>query len=119
MKEIYDNTDISCLKSVKHEQYKMKLAELEAEYNKYVTDSETEECINKQFNASKTALNGINFVTKDEEKKLADSDKPELFNVFKIIYTILKEEIPESNIISNLIYNVVPKLGDKSLSKSY
>jgi hypothetical protein len=111
------NTNIDSLKYVKYEQYKHKLDQLEKEYRQYVTDTETEESINKQFIPSKTALNGLNFVTKDEEKNLAMKESSDLHYVFKLIYIILKEEIPESNIIHNLVYNIVPKLGEKSLSK--
>jgi hypothetical protein len=119
VKEIYSNTDIAHFKTIKYEQYKKKLELLESEYSKYVTDAETEESINKQFNASKTAINGLNFVTKDSEKILAQSESPELDNLFRLIYIIIKEDIPEINIIANMVNNTVGKYGEKSLSNIF
>ncbi len=42
--------------------------------------------ISKQFIPSKTAQNGLNFITKDEESNLIKKEQsPDIINVFKFI----------------------------------
>lgn len=72
------------------------------------------------FLPSKTAQNGLNFVTKDEETNLAVKEQPEeILNLFKLIYIILNEDYSslESNtLIQNLVQNIYPKLNVENLS---
>lgn len=82
----------------------------------------------KKVVPSKTAQNVLNFISKDCEKSLQDScEVPEIVNTCKLIYVLLKENIPESipassdnltntNIVSNLFNNIMPKYGIANLS---
>jgi hypothetical protein len=80
------------------------------------------EQINKQFNPSKTAINGLNFVNQTEEQNLIKKEQPiEIINVFKLIYILLNEnyeEIEDNKILENLITKILPKLKFESLSKA-
>ena len=77
--------------------------------------------VSKAFTPSKTAQNGLNFITKDEELNLSKKEQPnEIINIFKLIYMIVDEEyeyIPQNQIISNFIKVVLPKLKGENLSK--
>jgi hypothetical protein len=79
--------------------------------------------LTKQFAPSKTAQNGLNFVTKDEEANLCQKQQnEEILNVFKLIYIFINEDysnIPDDQLISNLTNNIYPKLGIESLSKYF
>ena len=72
------------------------------------------------FQPSKTAINSLNFVTKDEESNLAKKDQPiEVINIFKIIYMIIDEEyydLEQNNIISNFLTMIIPRLKQENLS---
>ncbi len=75
----------------------------------------------KQFTPSKTAQNGLNFVTKDEENNLCKKEQPEeILNVFRLVYILLNEpliNIPPQKLIENLTTVVFEKLGVENLSK--
>ena len=77
--------------------------------------------ISKKFSPSKTAVNGLNFVNKDEETNLCNNEQPdEILNVFRIVYYLINEDfsdVPQNELIENLIYNIMPKLGVDNLSK--
>jgi hypothetical protein len=77
--------------------------------------------INKTFNPSKTAQNGLNFVTKDEENNLSTKEQPqEIINIFKLIYIILGIDytsIPDNLIIQHLTKDIYTQLGVENLSK--
>ena len=81
-----------------------------------------EALINKQFTPSKTAQNGLNFVTKDEEHNLCKKEQPEeILNVFRLIYILINEpytQIPPQKLIENLTSGIFEKLGAENLSKN-
>ena len=79
-----------------------------------------ENLINKTFNPSKTAQNGLNFVTKEEETSLATKEQPEeILNIFKLIHIIVNEDyeqIKPDELIENLTKNIFAKLNVENLS---
>jgi hypothetical protein len=79
--------------------------------------------VTKPFAPSKTAQNGLNFVTKDEESNLSKKEQPnEIINIFRLVYMIVGEEYEQfspNQIISNFITNLLPKLKADNLSKIY
>ena len=102
-------------------QMEKKLSALEEENCKYFTDPTIVSLINKKFSPSKTAQNGLTFVTKTEEENLWKKDQPEeILKVFRIIYLIMNEnmeEIAATELIGNLIKNVLPRIQIENLSK--
>jgi len=89
--------------------------------SRYLTDNTLESLINKQFNPSKTAQNGLNFVTKEEENNLLKKDQPEeILNVFRLIYILLNEDykdITPQKIIENLNTKIFARMGVENISK--
>lgn len=74
----------------------------------------------KPFAPTKTAQNGLNFVTKEEEGNLCKKEQPEIINVFKLIYILLNEsyeELEPQKIIENLIQNLFVKYNVENISK--
>jgi len=55
--------------------------------------------------------NGLNYVTKEEEKKLIEKEqKPEIISIFKIFYILFNQsydDIEEQKIIPNLLSNLM------------
>ena len=85
-------------------------------------DNKIKELVNKQFITSKTSLNGLNYLTKEEESNILKTDqKQEINNVIKLIYLYIGEDLPQnnSNLIENLLGNVCAKYEVTSLSKIY
>lgn len=79
--------------------------------------------MSKKFTPSKTAQNGLNFVTKEEEVNLSKSKQlsSEVFNIFKLIYIIIDEkygdeESQTQNIIQHMTDVVFKKLQVDNLS---
>ena len=76
--------------------------------------------MNRPFAPSKTAINGLNFVTTIEEQNLLKKEQPiEIINVFKLIYVLMNESlenIEENTIIENLLNTVLPRIKVDSLS---
>lgn len=103
--------------------YEEKLNKIEDENNKYFDDPTVSYLLTKVFTPSKTALNGLTFVTKDEENNLCKKDQPEeILNVFRIIYTIINENythLEPNKIIDNLIHTILPKIQVENLSNFY
>jgi hypothetical protein len=99
----------------------IRIENIEKEYNEYFSDPNTFLQISKKFSPSKTAVNGLNFVNKDEETNLCNNEQPdEILNVFRIVYYLINEDfsdVPQNELIENLIYNIMPKLGVDNLSK--
>ena len=69
--------------------------------------------INKPFIPTKTAQNGLNFITKDEEGYLIKKEQPqEMISLFTVIYVLLNEnyeQIEPQKIISNLFTEIYAK----------
>jgi len=90
---------------------------------KYSNDPTVEAQISKLFAPSKTAQNGLNFLTKDEEGNLAKKDQPnEIINIFKLVYVLVNESyehLPLNQLIPNLLTNIFPKLKIESLKSYY
>lgn len=80
-----------------------------------------ESLIVKQFTPSKTAQNGLNFVTKDEENNLCKKEQSEeILNVFRLVYILLNEpysQITPQKMIENLLTVVFEKISVENLSK--
>lgn len=90
-------------------------------YSQYFNDPQAETLINKQFTPSKTAQNGLNFVNKDEEANLCKKEQAdEIINVFRLIYLLIDEKLPEdlapAKYIDNLLHTILPKLNVENLS---
>jgi hypothetical protein len=68
---------------------------------------------------SKTAQNGLNFLTKEYENLIRTEVTPLHQSLFEIIYILILEKIPNENIADNLFNNLMPKYGVNSLSKSW
>ena len=73
------------------------------------------------FVPSKTAQNGLNFFTREDEKKLAEEElsSAHLDVAFKIIFILLKQNYDsvETSLPRYMIQSVLPKFGVDSLSK--
>jgi hypothetical protein len=74
--------------------------------------------LDKTFTPSKTAQNGLNFITIQEENNLCTKDQPqEIVNIFKLIYIYLNETIPEEvNIFDYLMHTLLKKYKADNLS---
>lgn len=75
--------------------------------------------INKPFIPTKTAQNGLKFITKEEENYLLKKEQPkEIINIFILIFILLNEEyenIPPEQIISYLINEIYKKYNVDSI----
>lgn len=99
-----------------------KISKLESTFSQ--THKETQFMLNKQFEPSKTAQNGLNFITKEDEISLANEriNNDEVINIFKIIFILLKQNADKIDpaILPELLINrVFKKLKIDSLSKNY
>lgn len=98
---------------------------IDDKYGKYLNDPEVLSKIKQNFIPSKTATNGLNFISKEDELNLWEKEQPEkILNIFKIIYLMLGEEtdieiddLPGNKLTEHLITVIMPKLGINSLSK--
>jgi hypothetical protein len=76
--------------------------------------------VNKSFIPSKTAQNGLNFISKDEENNLATNSQPEdIVYLFKLIYLYLGESFEDQTdqtLIGYLVNDLEKKYGVDSLS---
>jgi hypothetical protein len=77
--------------------------------------------VNKVFAPSKTASNGLNFITKEEENNLMKKEQQnEVLNIFRCIYIIINESyvgIPSNKLIENLIIGIFQRRKIENLSK--
>ena len=73
------------------------------------------------FTPSKTALNGINFLTKEEENNLQKKEQiDDVLDIFRVIYIVLNESfenIQNKDLIENLFVRILPKFKVENLSK--
>lgn len=75
----------------------------------------------KQFTPSKTATNGLNFFTKEEESNIKTKSQPiQIINIFKTIYIMFNESfdhLEDNDIIPNIFNHILPHLKCDSFSK--
>ena len=89
----------------------------------YFSNPNYENKIKKNFVPSKTAQNGLNFISKEDELVLGNSDlssSEEIISTFKIIYILVNQNYKnydENLLASNLINNIMVKFGVSNLSK--
>ena len=76
--------------------------------------------LNKKFIPSKTAQNGLNFVTKEEENNLLTNELPdEIVNIFKLIYLYLDESFDHldgQKLIHYLVNTIIKKYNCENFS---
>lgn len=98
------------------------ISSIENQNEKYFSDPTVDAMVNKPFTPSKTAQNGLTFVTKDEENNLCKKEQPEeILNVFRIIYVLVNhkyDDIPPQKLIDNMINVILPNLKIENLSKN-
>lgn len=118
---IKNSFDFKLILSEKIIELEKRLDSLNEIYGKQLDDNITSALISKLFSYSKTASNGLNFLTKDEESNLCKKEQSEdILDFFRIIYIVLNEnysDIPNNKLIENLFSNVLPKLKVENLSK--
>ena len=104
---------------IKQEKYfylKAKQSILEEAHKEYLKEDGLQDYLDKEFVPSKTSQNCLNYINKEEERKLCRlKNDEEVVNVFKVIYILLNKNIDELP-IESLINNIIPKMGIKSLS---
>jgi hypothetical protein len=120
-KEILKNVDMRKILTARIGEFKKTLSPLQSELNEYSNEEDFEILTTKIFNPSKTALNGLNFVTKEEVANLCKKEQAEeIINIFKLLYIFLKEdfsEIENPRIVENFIQNVLPAKNIDGISK--
>jgi hypothetical protein len=103
-----------------------KLKYLENYLTIYFSHPETERKISKIFTPTKTAQNGLNFISKQDELNLPKEDFTplqgylEIMNIFKIIFILLKhnyEKYEEKELPSVLINKIMTKFSIENFSK--
>jgi len=94
-------------------EYDEKIKNNEKIIDKYQKDTMVDTQVNKVFAPSKTATNGLNFITKDEEANLMKKEQAnEILNIFRCIYIVLNEnyeKVPPNKMIEYLFTNLFPK----------
>jgi hypothetical protein len=79
--------------------------------------------VGKNFFPSRTAQNGLNFITPDDEHALSIKEQPEvIINMFKLIYLYLGESYDtqtNQTLIAHLINNIQPKYNVDNLSNLF
>lgn len=94
----------------------------EEAYLSQLATPRTEQLINQDFKLSKTAQNCLNFITKQDEIDLTNTNQihPDLIEIIKIVYILIKEDytkIGYNALISHLISQILPKKRVTCLSK--
>ena len=87
--------------------------------NEFTINNINRDYLLKTVYPSKTAQNGLNFLTQELEKYLISCcDIPEILKIFKLIHLLLKENMNEDkiNISKNLFENLFPKYNVPNLS---
>ena len=120
-KKLKQNFEIKSLLTEKLNESEASLLKLEENYGKYLDDPTVSYLLTKVFLPSKTAQNGLTFVTKDEEANLCKKEQPEeILNVFRIIYTLINEKydhLEPGRLIDNMVNTILPKIQVENLSK--
>lgn len=107
-------------KELKRKPLETKLARLNEKLSKFTVDSALESMLSKQFVASKTAQNGLNFINKEEEKKLCESKQTEeIENIFRFVLILLEENDVDQteNPIERLFSQVYERYDVNSISR--
>jgi len=88
---------------------------LEERLKTYMNDNETKELVINGFIPSKTAQNGLNFISTTDEKNLANTTQPnEIINIFKIMFLMMNEplhNLNEQDLIKHLMTRIYPRVG--------
>jgi hypothetical protein len=107
-----------------------KLFKLNLYLSHYENDKEIGHLISRSFIPSKTAQNGLNFITKENEIHLIDYEQvastveesfKDVLDMFKFIYILLHQrydKVDQKMLISNLINKILPKIKIENLSKN-
>ncbi len=70
---------------------------------------------------SKTSMNGLNFLKKDEEINLLKKDQSDkIIDIFRYFYLLLNEkfeDLPKNKIIENFMLTILSKLKVENLSE--
>lgn len=121
VKEIYQKYGLKNILRKRIEKIEKAILQKDYFIKEYSRDPSIESLINKQFTPSKTAQNGLNFVTKGEEESLCSKEQPEeIINIFKLIYILVGQDYTNINpqkLIEHLIVEVFPILGVENISK--
>jgi hypothetical protein len=116
IREIYDHTNMHQIKIDKASFLKAKLSRLEQQFKEFIKQDEVKDQLSSTFSPSKLATNALNFIDRFEEKKLRRiNNDNDILNIFKIIYILINNDIPE-NPIQYLIDTIIPRLRYKSFS---
>lgn len=69
--------------------------------------------MNKTFNPSKTAINSLNFISKEEESNITKKEQTEeVYNILRLLYIILNEgyqDTPSIKLAERLYMEIFPK----------
>jgi hypothetical protein len=81
-----------------------------------------ENILKKKFSPSKTAQNGLNFFTKENENYLLKSDSKEAKDILKLIYILLNEKydhLSDTHLGLFLLKNILPRYKVENISKNF
>ena len=136
-KELLNNKDLlAYLKKEYLKHLKNKISEYSTIINKYTNvknlyrliikikqDEASEAIINKQFILSKTAINGLNFIKKEEETNLPKKEQPDsipdLLRFFLLLINEDYENLSNPKLLDDLFEKILPKYKMDSLSKFF
>lgn len=98
----------------------IRISILEEFLNTYIAEPEVEYLVSKSFKPSRTAQNGLNFITKEEEENLRNMEyNDEIANIVRIIYILMKQNYDKVNpemLVENLFSNIFQKFKIENLS---
>lgn len=82
------------------------------------------ESLDCRFIPSRTAMNGLNFVTAEDEDKIKTEKLHDvnIVDIVKLLYILLREKyenIDSENLMINLIQNILPKYKIEDISKVF
>lgn len=90
-------------------------------YNVHLKNPSYDSLLNGTFVPSKTAKNGLNLIRNEDEQKLYSNEQSDdVYDFFKLIYILLKEDysqIPKNELIINMKNCVFVKYGVDNISK--
>jgi hypothetical protein len=119
--ELLKKPGLQSLSKIAVNKMTFRLNYLEDLYSIYLQDSNVKTLISKQFAPTKTAEHGLSFIKKEDELNLTKNNPGEdIIGVFKFVYVLIDERmqgIASENLIDNLFYGILPKLGYTNISK--